>query len=151
MTASSLCVFLYLLVLATLASEQKAKGEHFYTLDLLAFSFMSLEGGGQEMSVRVCVHVCVRACVHACVRACVRVCVCVCVCVCVVQLLLQVYNHYFLILHGGRRNYSSTPTQDKKAGASSRYIDCMVRVCVLAGSRSVQHLHVVVLLSLSNL
>ena len=27
----------------------------------------------------------------------------------------------------------------------------MVRVCVLAGSRSVQHLHVVVLLSLSKL
>ena len=45
-------------MLATLASEQKAKGEHFYTLDLQAFSFMSLEGGGQEMSVRVymCVH-----------------------------------------------------------------------------------------------
>ena len=48
-------------MLATLASEQKAKGEHFYTLDLQAFSFMSLEGGGQEMSVRVymCVHMCV--------------------------------------------------------------------------------------------
>ena len=75
MTASSLCVFLYLLVLATLASEQKAKGEHFYTLDLLAFSFMSLEGGGQEMSVRVCVHVSIHA------RVCVRV--------CVVQLLSQ--------------------------------------------------------------
>ena len=59
MTASSLCVLLYISVGHT--GEQKAKGEHFYTLDLLAFSFMSLEGGGQEMSVHVymCVHMCV--------------------------------------------------------------------------------------------
>ena len=61
MTASSLCVFLYISVGVGNTGEQKAKGEHFYTLDLPAFSFMSLEGGGQEMSVRVymCVHVCV--------------------------------------------------------------------------------------------
>ena len=64
MTASSLCVFLYISVGVGHTGEQKAKGEHFYTLDLQAFSFMSLEGGGQEMSVHV--YMCVHMCVHMC-------------------------------------------------------------------------------------
>ena len=38
-------------VLATL--EQKAKEEHFCTLELQAFSFMLLEGGGKEMCLYV--------------------------------------------------------------------------------------------------
>ena len=55
--------------------EQKVKGAHFCTLELQAFSFMLLEGGGQEMSVCVCVHVChvsIRTCMCVCARA--RVC-----------------------------------------------------------------------------